>query len=169
MQKFGGVHLLVEAIKQIPKHIDNIRFEFYGKEVTTELINLMNNDVRVEFKGFVSEYELESAFEKAHAFLSPLDLSYSDNNMVFPSKILNYLRYKKPILASKSMGISNEYDDILFYPDNNDVQGWLLLILKIYSFTIVDYDLVENKSEMLLTHKKWDKNVERIINFIETV
>lgn len=169
MHKFGGVQILIEAIKKIPAKIKNIRFEFFGKEVSSELIDLSKIDNRVVVKGFVSEYELEEAFDRSHVFLSPLDLTYSDNKMVFPSKILNYLRYKKPILASKSKGISRDYDDVLFYPESNDAQGWLSLILRLYSFTVSEYSLVESKSEKLLNQKRWDNHVEKLIGFTENI
>ena len=38
----------------------------------------------------------------------------------FPSKILEYLATKKPVVCYKLKGIPDEYDSILFYPAGND-------------------------------------------------
>jgi len=153
MEKYGGITKLIEAIKKIPTEYENLRFEFYGKGESGDLIQLAQIDKRVHLKGFVSEKELESAFERANAFLSPLDLTVGNNKMVFPSKIMNYLRFQKPIIASKSKGISREYDDILFYVNDNDPNDWKLLIQKLLylslrlcksSFEIKRFIIVEN-------------------------
>ena len=116
--------------------------------------------------GFVSEEKLEEAFRKADVFLSPLDLSVSDNRMVFPSKIMNYLRYQKPILASRSEGISKEYDNVLFYPSSNNENGWRSLMLEFSSKNEKEYKTVAHKSRKLLSIKTWDKHVERMTDFI---
>lgn len=166
MEKYGGINKLIEAIKNIPKEYENFRFEFYGKGESLDLIQLAKVDKRVLLKGFVSEKELESAFKRANALLSPLDLTFGDNKMVFPSKIMNYLRFQKPIIASKSKGISREYDDILFYVHDNDANDWKLMIEKIVLFEPEDYAKVALKSRDLLLSKTWEVQVENILNFV---
>lgn len=169
MEKYGGILHIIDAIKQLPKEQKNLRFEFYGKGSSSELLNLSKIDKRVIVNGFVSEKELEKAFNLANAFLSPLDMTVSDNRMVFPSKIMNYLRYQKPILASHSEGISREYDDVLFYPIKNNADSWLSLISNVSLFNRKDYELVATKSRKLLSIKTWDMHVERMIDFIKNI
>jgi|GEM_PF-2464124 len=166
MEKYGGIQNIVNAIKLIPKSLNDLRFEFYGNGLSTDLIELAETDSRVFIHGFVSEEKLEEAFRKADVFLSPLDLSVSDNRMVFPSKIMNYLRYQKPILASRSEGISKEYDNVLFYPSSNNENGWRSLMLEFSSKNEKEYKTVAHKSRKLLSIKTWDKHVERMTDFI---
>lgn len=169
MEKYGGITKLIEAIKNIPTEYENFRFEFYGKGESLDLLQLAQVDKRVLLKGFVSEKDLESAFKRANAFLSPLDLTFGDNKMVFPSKIINYLRFQKPIIASKSKGISREYDDVLFYVRDNDANDWKLIIEKIALFEPEDYANVALKSRDLLLTKTWEAQVENILNFVEHI
>lgn len=169
MESYGGIERIINSIENMPSELDDITFEFYGKGSSRKLIELSNRDERVKLKGFVSELDLEKAFQKATAFLSPLDLSIEDNRMVFPSKIMNYLRYKKPIIASKSAGIGKEYEGVLFFVSENGSDSWGNMILKIASYEESDFKIVAEKSRVLLQQKTWDNQVGKLLDFINKI
>lgn len=70
----------------------------------------------VEFFGFVTQAELNRQCERCSIFLNPRPTLHRKSQMNFPSKILFYLKYGKPIVSSWTPGLSEEYREILSVP-----------------------------------------------------
>ncbi len=63
--------------------------------------------------GYLTQSELDRRMKIADIFVSPNSTSYSPNNNNFPSKILLYLKYAKPIICTWTEGLSPDYRDVL--------------------------------------------------------
>jgi len=50
----------------------------------------------------------------AWIYVNPRSLAEESVQNTFPSKILEYLRYGKPILSTKTSGIGSKYDNFYF-------------------------------------------------------
>lgn len=155
--------LICEVIKSIKNK--NVSFEFYGKGSHKGLEKLSVEDKRVKIKGFVSDEDLHKACENADCFLSPRDMNDDVNLMIFPSKIMHYLLFQKPILSPRLPGLSPEYNDVLFFIENNDCGGWVTEIEKLTSITEEEWNLNREKAKALLALKKWDMQVKKILDF----
>jgi len=96
---------------------DDYELWFTGKGVMEGKISeASQNDARIRYIGYLdTQEELHDIQRKATAFASvrPPDNLFSKYS--FPSKIMEYLPYGRPILAFKSEGIPDEYDDFLTY------------------------------------------------------
>jgi hypothetical protein len=100
---------------------ENYVLHIYGKgdqEILKKKNKLSGN--KVILHGFVSDHELDQACRNAYAFINPrpLQVFRSENN--FPSKLLLYLSYNKPIISTKTKGLSPDYDNILFYYSDSE-------------------------------------------------
>ncbi len=118
---------------------------------------------RIVFHGFVDDFELDKACMNAFAFINPrpLDMFRCEND--FPSKLLLYLSYKKPIISTKSRGLSPEYDNILqFYSD-----------LKSLEFTFQQlndsayYEGVISKISQFIPENTWSVKINGIIDSVQ--
>jgi glycosyltransferase involved in cell wall biosynthesis len=100
---------------------DSIELHIYGKGDNQNLNLLSQQNQNIKIFGFVDDETLEKVMHSAWVFVNPRSLSEESIQNTFPSKILEYLRYGKPILSTKSSGISDKYDSFLFYYNSEDL------------------------------------------------
>lgn len=164
---YGGIKEIIDAILLMKD--ENIVFEFYGKGFYQPLTDLSLVDKRVKVIGFVTDEELDKACKKATAFLSPREFDFQGTKMIFPSKILFYLKYQKPILSALLPGLSPEYSEVLISPSDNTPQAWADSMSKVIHFSITEQNLIIEKSNLLLNKKEWKIQTQRVVPFIENL
>lgn len=164
---YGGIDEIINAILLIKD--DNIVFEFYGKDYYQPLVDLSLHDNRVKLLGFVTDQELDAACRRVTAFLSPREYDFQGTKMIFPSKILFYLKYQKPIISALLPGVSPEYNDVLISPSDNTPQAWVDSMHKVIYFTKTEQNLIIEKSKLLLDKKEWKMQTQRVVEFIENL
>ena len=104
MSDEGGIGKLIDVINNFPD--DSVYFDFYGKGKNEKLLQLAKVDKRVRLFGFVTDDQLKMACCKASVLLSPRDVDFQGTKMIFPSKILYYLKFGKPIISDRLPGLS---------------------------------------------------------------
>lgn len=164
---YGGIDEIINAIQLIKD--DNIVFEFYGKDYYQPLVDLSLIDSRVKLFGFVTDEQLDAACRKATAFLSPREFDFQGTKMIFPSKILFYLKYQKPIISALLPGLSPEYNEVLISPTDNTPKAWVDSMHKVICFTKTEQNLIIEKSKLLLHKKEWKMQTQRVVQFIENL
>lgn len=162
--KFGGIDELIEVIKAYKN--PEVKFYFFGKDKYSPLDQLEKEDSRVKQFGFVSDKLLDEYCKQATGFLSPREIDFQGTKMIFPSKILFYLKYRKPVISAMLPGLSPMYDEVLICPQTNDTEGWIESINKIVTMTSDDINKIRLKSEMLLNSKSWVWQSLQLIDFI---
>ncbi len=90
--------------------------------------------VAVVDMGMLSEGDLADVLSAATVLVNPRPLESQDSCMNFPSKVLDYLAYERPIISTRAAGIGPEYDDVLVFSESDspaaiaaaidDVLGW---------------------------------------------
>ncbi|WP_431293732.1 glycosyltransferase family 4 protein [Pedobacter sp. P26] len=164
---YGGVQDVVDAISLVADR--DVEFIFYGKGSHEGLNKLAAVDSRVVVKGFVSDDELHKACCEATGFLSPRDVNYHGTKMIFPSKILFYLQYRKPIISQLLPGLSPDYKKLLIQPDTDEPVSWARSIEKILNFAVDDLTEYEKNVSAFLLKKTWDAQGNNLINFIKSL
>jgi glycosyltransferase involved in cell wall biosynthesis len=167
MADYGGINVLVDVIKKIDN--PEIIFKFYGKGSNSKLIELAENDTRVKLGGFVTDEELNKVCEKAFAFLSPRDNSHQGTKMIFPSKILFYLKYQKPVISSMLLGMSPDYKNVLIEPIDDSVVAWKKQIEIVSKYKSRDMLEIKQKTSTLLAMKTWQNQGNNVINLIKKI
>lgn len=132
LDKWRGLSFLVEVIKNLKNQ--KYKIVICGKCDRNEIKALFNSDPRVDVKGFVSDEELHSISLRASLFLSTRDPNLYVNIINFPSKIINYLAYGKPVVSTWVPSFSEEYRNVLNIVEKQDpaffaekveeVMGW---------------------------------------------
>lgn len=163
--KAGGLDEIINAITLFKD--DNIVFEFYGKDHYPKLLELASDDKRVKVMGFVTDEELDIACQNATAFLSPREFDYQGTKMVFPSKILYYLKYRKPIISAMLPGLSPDYENLLVKPSENTPTAWAATMKEVLELSSTELAIIAEKTNTLLEKKKWKNQAASLINFIE--
>lgn len=158
LSKWTGIIDFIDLFDEIDS--DEYVLHIYGKgdpDILEKKNKLIGN--RIILHGFVSDDELDQASKNAYAFINPRpqDLFRSENN--FPSKILHYLSYNKPVISTKTKGLSPDYNDILlYYSDQKSFNACIQLINNPEY-----YANIATKISNFIPINTWDKKVKNIL------
>lgn len=162
VDKWTGVFDLMDLFYEIDSkdYILNV----YGKG-DPELLKSKNEHYngKIILHGYISDEELDHVCRNAYAFINPrpVDLFRSENN--FPSKLLLYLSYNKPVISTKTKGLSPAYDDVLlYYYDNESLSKCLNDIVSENVYN----QIVTNISKFN-PNNTWVKKVEKITTALD--
>lgn len=146
LDAWGGVDAIIEIFKN--HNINNLKLYIAGHGKLRSEINSDN----IVFFGKVSESDLHNLCLNAYCFINPRPENMDGNQMNFPSKIFKYLEYGKPIISTKTQGISDDYDDILNYYNSFD--------LSTFFNALNDVDHIYQNNQQL-------EFFDRVMNFIK--
>ena len=161
LNDWTGIIDFIDLFNEID--LENYILHIYGKGdpdvLKNKNISLKN---KVILHGFVNDIELERACRNAYAFINPrpLHMFRSENN--FPSKLLLYLSYNKPVISTKTKGLSPDYDNILsYYSDSETLKKCIDLIND-----RENYENIVKKISCFNAENTWFKKVKNITNAI---
>lgn len=165
LTKWGGIILLLKAFKKIKD--PNIQLWVCGHGNSSELELALKEDPRIYFFGFVSELRLKEIYQHASIFVNPRP-RILDNNMNFPSKILEYLSYGKPVISTWTAGLSPKYRDILEVIDE-ETEDCLANKIE-YTLNFSNEEQIRKFSEIkefLLEEKTWIAQAKKLIFWLD--
>ena len=84
------------------------------------------------------------------------------NNTNFPSKILFYLSFIKPIISTKS-GLSPKYNDVIFLLNDEKVETLTNKINEVLSLTCDKKKILKNKILNFIRHNSWDIQAQKFV------
>lgn len=129
-----GVMKLVEAMKYI--HLPNIQLVLCGEGDAHKLITEASiKDKRIQYKGQVTRDVAIKYQQEAGVLVNPRNGEEDFTKYSFPSKNLEYMMHKRPVLVFKLPGIPDEYDDILKYFHGASPEVMAKDIMDIYNMT----------------------------------
>tara|TARA_B100001248_G_scaffold89409_1_gene65962 strand:+ start:14053 stop:15192 length:1140 start_codon:yes stop_codon:yes gene_type:complete len=136
-------------------------------QIKKETYKLILSDHRIIFLGTVDKDTLETNFRNTDVFINPRNDKTTDNYMNFPSKIFDYLPYGKPILSSKTLGLSPEYEKILKYTNFYDLNSFSSQLEKIMNWNEVDWQKHHHDTRIFIEKKSSEKIGRKLSNFIK--
>jgi glycosyltransferase involved in cell wall biosynthesis len=111
LDRWTGVELLLDALPFL-----RAPFELWicGRGALAPRVEeAARRDPRIRFLGLVSREELDARMGQADVFVNPRPSSVDDNRYNFPSKLLDYLAWARPIVSTITPGIPPAYLEIL--------------------------------------------------------
>jgi len=114
LNQYGGVDLLLEAFGLIKD--PSTRLWICGKGDNSKLRRMIRTDSRIKFFGCVPEEKLRELSRQAWVMINPRSIDVRDSLNNFPSKLLEYLSYGKPVVSTWTPGISPDYEPFLTIP-----------------------------------------------------
>jgi glycosyltransferase involved in cell wall biosynthesis len=157
-----GVELLVNAFSLTKNR--NIRLVICGKGDNEILKQAVNNNDRITFLGMVDEQKLLSIYASAFLFINPRLINEKTNNSNFPSKLLEYLSYCKPVISTYTGGISPVYKEIVQFVYNDNSQELADKIDEITSWDDAKYIQQSDKIKTFMEKYKKLSNIVREFN-----
>ncbi len=109
--RLAGADFLAQAFHRVED--PEAELWICGKGSNGEVERLAACDSRIKLWGMVSEKDLVHLAGQASIFVNPRPSRIPENERNFPSKILEYLSYGKPVISTWTAGLSPEYRDVL--------------------------------------------------------
>lgn len=121
LDRFAGARLLIDAFMEVEG--DNVRLAVCGKGDSKPLRELTESDRRISVHGFIPSGELGRLLADATVLVNPRPPSQWQNAYNFPSKVLQYLSYRKLIISVDTPGLAPEYRDALTMVERGDADS----------------------------------------------
>lgn len=148
--------------------IDSDEYElwlFGDGELKEEIMQKSKVNKNIKYFGYIDNNSLKKELNKATLLINPRQNAGEYTKYSFPSKIIEYLTLQKPVVGYKLDGIPNEYDDYIFYIENNSIEALRNKIIEICEYSKSDLKyigarnlkfILDNKNSISQTRKILD-------------
>jgi glycosyltransferase involved in cell wall biosynthesis len=162
----GGIDLFLDATR----HLSSAQYEFHiiGTGDIARLESFVKQDPRIYYHGPASQEDLMRIGNAIDVFIDPRPRGMSENN--FPSKILTYLGFAKPIISSSGYGIPPEYDQVLIKLEQENSADLAQLIEE-----VCHWDQERNRQyqctveEFVVAGKSWQAQSKRVLSWLQLI
>jgi len=164
----GGMQLMAETFLQTPGA--DLEFRVVGQGKSEVIEAAARKDHRIKVIGFVDEQKLKSELLNADVFINPRDPSNALNKMIFPSKLLHYLSYGKPVVSTWTDGLAPEYKKHLDLVPKANSQAFSQVLR-----TVLDRPSSCSKERLdalrsfLVHDRNWNKQASRLLEFMNNL
>ncbi len=169
IRKMYGIHNLVDAFIQL--NASNSELWLYGPGIDNypDLKEKIEKNPSVKYLGVRPNSEVTEVQKKATLLINPrLTYGYGDYiRYSFPSKNIEYMISGTPLVTTKLPAIKEEYNDYLYYFDDETVEGMAKRLKDILS--LKDEDLAEKgkKAQEFIFNKLNNRIIaEKILSLI---
>jgi glycosyltransferase involved in cell wall biosynthesis len=111
MNRWAGATQLVEAFRGVRDR--DVELWLCGHGRNPDVVAAAAGDERVRLLGLLSETELARVQAQADVFVNPRPPELPDNRSNFPSKVLEYLTWGRPVVSTWTDGLAPEYAAVL--------------------------------------------------------
>jgi hypothetical protein len=172
---FGGLTTLggIDLFLQATCHLPGPQYEFHivgagNAPAVSRIQSFAKSDARILYHGPTSEQALNALGYMMDIFVDPRPKALSENN--FPSKILTYLRFSKPIISTMGHGIPSEYQRVLIHLEQEDPKALARLIQEVCAWD--EARVVQCQSTMhdfVMNAKSWRAQGKRFIEWMQSI
>lgn len=162
----GGSTLLARAFHLLRD--EDIQLWICGRGENAELARLAEVDTRIKLMGFVSEDELNELADEATAFVNPRPSDFEPNKLNYPSKVLHYLAYGKPVISTFTDGISPDYADVLIPIPEETEESLSVTIQNVLNMSEKDYNVMRARIVNFHETHTWGYQVDGFISWLQS-
>lgn len=165
MGHYAGVSFLAQGFRQVKNQ--EVELWICGKGTNLDVEQAVAVDPRVKFLGFVSEERLREISQAATIFVNPRPSWIVENRANFPSKILEYLSYGKPVVSTWTGGLSPAYREILVVLGEETSECLARTIENVLRWDAVRYrDFAARARSFLEAEKTWSVQASRLMEWL---
>ena len=165
LTRWGGINKLLEAYALI--NDENVELWICGPGKNDNVTRAAKSNKCIKYFGFVTKSELAEICKKASVFVNPRPRDVIGNESNFPSKLFEYFQYLKPIISTKTPGISPDYETILITAETDNPKSIANKIIE-----VLDWDedktneYIETTLKFINQNKTWDIQSGRLIKWL---
>ena len=163
--KWTGIINLVKAFNLLES--DCAELHICGMGHMPGLTSLIKANQNIIYHGLVSDERLNEICSMADIFVNPRPINISGTRYNFPSKLLEYMAYNRPIISTWTEGLDPIYREVLLVT-KDDSPGEIANLMK----QVIDLPIHTIKSNceklelFVKTHKKSSIQANRFIDWL---
>ena len=164
LTEHGGINNLASAFTSLED--ENAELWICGRGENNQLQELANREDRIKLMGFLSDDKIYKMAFQATFFVNPRPLGFGPNKLNFPSKLLLYLAFGKPVISTISLGMSLEYSSVVIKIEDESKAS---IIRSLELSLKMDNDIYEEICKKVVKFKEkhsWDKQVSKFIDWL---
>lgn len=167
LSDYSGILELIRAMDYITD--ENIILEIYGSgKLEREIAQIALKNDKIVLKGRVTNDEMMAVQRSAWLLVNPRPVDDPIARVTFPSKIFEYMISGTPVLTTKLNGFTEEYLDKMFFVENNQPQAIAEKIMEISKTEKASIDDMTRKAKrFVLQEKNWEKQTDKIYDFLK--
>ncbi len=161
-----GIMDLVDAFSRIEDN--NYRLWICGGgDALEEIKQRQLHDSRIQYLGLLSKAEVRTLQKKATLLINPRHSTDEYTKYSFPSKTMEYMASGTPTLMSHLVSIPQEYEQHLFFFDDESVEGIKNKIVEVCEKPQAELDAFgKAAAEFILAEKNEKKQAAKIVELI---
>lgn len=170
--KRHGLDILVDAVNMLVDKIPNIKLKIYGTgEFLDEVLKRIKEyklENYIEYHGGVLIDYLVKEIAECDLGVIPNRLNeFTDLN--FPIRIFEFMHYKKPVIAPRTKGIQDYFEEnSIFYFTPNDVDDLVNKIYLIYSRNKQINNVIE-RGYLVYQNNNWEIQSKKLIDLYDNL
>jgi glycosyltransferase involved in cell wall biosynthesis len=161
--EYGGVDTLLDAFLRLSD--SKAQLWVCGKGRNARLEAASRHDPRIKLWGAVDDSTLQSLSRRALAFVNPRPTSMPASRNNFPSKLLEYLRWGKPVISTWTEGLAPAYRDVLLVVDDN-VEAFTRALQTVLQMPAALQDETAARIRTYAAEHSWDAQSVRLIKWL---
>lgn len=163
-----GIECLMQAIERIG---DDVQLLLFGEgELVESIKEYSKNRKNIIYGGTLPNYQIVKEEIKSTVLINPRFSNEEYTKYSFPSKNMEYMVSGTPLLTTKLPGISNEYDDYVYYILKEDVEGFVEAICELKKMSRQAlHEKGMMAQEFVLKNKNNVRQAGRFIEFIKGI
>jgi hypothetical protein len=160
----GGALELARAFHTLGEA--DIELWITGRGTNSELEQLAASDTRIKLYGFVGQDQLHRLASRARMFANPRPTAFAPNKLNYPSKLLHYLAYGRPVLSTFTEGLSPDYREVLV-PIGDETEAGLAQAIRIaLGMPDNEYQARCERVARFNQTRTWGRQVGRLLSWL---
>lgn len=160
----GGALELARAFQDVQD--EKISLWFCGRGGNPELDAVADTDGRIKIKGFLEEAELNRLAAQAFGFANPRPANFAPNKLNYPSKLLHYLAFGKPVISTFTDGVSPEYKEVLIPVDDDSQAALSAAIRSLMGMNEYQYQALQLRVASFAEKRGWPAQADRFVSWL---
>lgn len=163
-----GVDLLLDAFRRVEDRACELWICGRGN-LEPQVAEAAGRDSRIKFLGLLSPQEFAEVMARADFFANPRPSALPENRSNFPSKVLEYLSWCRPVISTMTPGISPAYREVLTPIREETAEGLAEVIEETLSLSHADLAAQSEKIRAYVEQNLlWSIQARRLWRWLET-
>lgn len=165
LDQWGGITQLLDAFEKL--RTPNATLVVTGWSQWPAIRKRLETTRGVDYRGRVDEATLLQLAEEAAVLVNPRPLKIPGNQMNFPSKLLEYLTYGRPVVTTMTPGVAPEYADFTIPAKSDSPDDLAAAIDRALSLDHAHrVDMAGRAEHFLSTTRLWSIQAARLWDFL---
>lgn len=165
LTEHGGAVQLARAFHSLSEK--DIELWVTGRGSNVELEKLAEADSRIKLYGFVGQEQLHSLASRARVFANPRPTAFAPNKLNYPSKLLHYLAYGRPVISTFTDGLSPDYREVLIPIEEESNAGLAQAIQHALGMPEAEYVTWCDRVAHFNLTRAWGQQIQRLLDWLE--